>query len=58
MEKEIKVVKNRSDFDVVDDSDEVKEKLETAFSDYKKIKKLIDYFFFGLFLLFMMYTFF
>lgn len=55
MEKEIKVIKNRPDFDFDDDSDEIKKQLDTALFEYKKIKKLIDYFFFGLFLLLIMY---
>lgn len=56
MEKEIKVIKNRPDFDIEDDSDELKQNLDVALSDYKKIKRLIDYFFFGLLLLLIMYT--
>jgi len=43
MEKEIKVIKNRPDFDFDDDSDEIKKQLDTALFEYKKIKKLIDY---------------
>ncbi len=56
MKKEIKVVKNRPDFDMEDDSEKVKEQLDIALSEYKNIKKMMVYLFIGLFIIFIIQT--
>jgi DNA-directed RNA polymerase subunit L len=61
MKSEQKIIKTDESFDVEiereDEDDELHNELNKALKEHQSVKRLIDYFVLGLFLIFILYTF-
>lgn len=56
METETKLVKTKQEKDDIEDGKKIDQELDQAMKDHKSIQRLIDIFFLGLFLVFILYT--